>query len=105
MEMRKVTDPFEGKEMTVAEFYKYIPYSATVEVKSGFNGKVLCRSFNQKKHAEIGKRRILNIWAEIRTIGDTFCNRAIPIICVYVNGHEEAKAALAKDTNVPDKEG
>lgn len=97
MEMRTVTDPFEGKGMTVAEFYKYIPHSATVEVKSGFNGRVLCRNFNPNKHAEIGKRRILDIWAEIRTIGDTFCNRAIPIICVYVDGYDEAKAALTKE--------
>lgn len=96
MEMGKVTDPFEGKGMTVAEFYKYIPYSATVEVKSSFNGRVLCRNFNPNKHAEIGKREILDIWAEIRTIGDTFGNRAIPIICVYVHGDVEHDETVRK---------
>lgn len=96
MEMVKVTDPFDGKGMTVAEFYKYIPYSATVEVKSAFNGRALCRNFNPNKHAEIGKRKILDIWAEIRTIGDTFCNRAIPIICLYVHGEAEYNAEEKK---------
>lgn len=96
MVMGKVTDPFEGKGMTVAEFYKYIPHSATVEVKSGFNGRVLCRRFNQNKHAEVGKRKILDIWAEIRTNGCTFSNRAIPIICVYVDGEVEYNATVKK---------
>lgn len=96
MEMVKITDPLEGKGMTVAEFSNYVPFSTTVEVKSGFNGKILCRSFNQKKHAEIGKREILDIWAEIRTIGDTFCNRAIPVICVYVDGSVEHNATVKK---------
>lgn len=96
MEMGKATDLFDGKGMTVAEFYKYIPLSATVEVKSGFNGRVLCRNFNLNKHAEIGKREILHIWAEIRTIGDTFCNRAIPVICMYVDGEVEYNATVKK---------
>lgn len=96
MEMRTVTDPFEGKVMTVADFYKYIPHSVTVEVKSGFNGNVLCRRFNPNKHAEVGKRKILDIWAEIRTNGCSFSNRAIPIICVYVDGEVEHNATVKK---------
>ena len=57
---------------------------------------MLCRIFNQNKHAEVGKREILDIWAEIRTIGNAFCNRAIPVICVYVHGEVEYDETVKK---------
>lgn len=49
--------------MTVKEFYKY-GCESDLKVLSGYNGKVLCRRFNPKKHTEIGEREISSYWAE-----------------------------------------
>lgn len=63
---------------------------STLEVKSAYNGKVLCKSFNPKKHLEIAERTVLNIWAEIRvTNGSGYGSFARPVICAFVDGHKE----------------
>lgn len=71
-----------------------------LKVLSGYNGIVLCKSFDPKKHIKIGEREVLSIWAECRTNKNmSFGNIAIPIICVYVSGAEERekeKNALAE---------
>ena len=49
--------------MTVKEFYKY-GCESDLKVLSGYNGKVLCRRFDPKKHTEIGEREISSYQAE-----------------------------------------
>ena len=75
--------------MTVTEFYKDHCQS-TLKIKSAYNGKILCHSFDPIKHSEIGEREILSIWAEMKASTPTgFGNIAIPIICAYASGRIE----------------
>jgi hypothetical protein len=65
-----------------------------IEVKSGYNGKILCRGYNGKKHVSVADREVTSIWTEIRvTNGGGFSSFARPIICVYVSGEKEAAQA------------
>lgn len=76
--------------MTVAEFFKFHCRSE-LKIMSGYNGKILCKSFNPNKHESIGQREVSSVWAEIKPKKGTFGNVAEPIICAYVDGHEEYK--------------
>lgn len=61
-----------------------------LKVLSGYNGIVLCKSFDPKKHIKIGEREVISIWAECRTNKNmSYGNIAIPIVCVYAEGREE----------------
>ena len=74
--------------LTVGDFAKIC--QTDIKVMSGFNGKVLCKRFNPKKHIEIASREIVSVWSEIRVskhIG--YSNAAFAEICVYVNGKKE----------------
>lgn len=83
-------------DMTVGEFYNFYAQSE-IKVISGYNRKVLCKSFNLKKHKHIAHRVITSVWAEIVIVkGIAFDNTAKPIICVYVDGMEELIAEEAK---------
>lgn len=82
--------------MTLQEFRKYHCQSE-LKVMSGYNGKVLCKDFNEKKHAHLADREVHSVWAEcVATKGLAFGNIAKPIICCYVDGKEEAEKALAE---------
>lgn len=85
--------------MTVNEFFKYYCKN-DLKVMSGYNGKILCKRFNPKKHVEIGKREIVAVWAEIETEkqhGFGYKHYATPIICAYAEGYiEYEKERLAK---------
>ena len=74
----------ESENLTVDEFSKYTRTNTTLEVKDGYDGKILCRNYDEKKHAEVGKRKILYVWAEIKTREIGFGNVGLPVICVYV---------------------
>ena len=74
--------------MTVAKLDKVT--QRPLKVMSGFNGKVLCHRFNEKKHPAIGAREVVSLWAEIAVINSGFSSSATATLCVYVNGHEEA---------------
>lgn len=75
--------------ITVAELRRLV--KGTLMVKSGFNGKILCKDFNPKKHSAIGGRAVTAIWCEIEaTKALGFGNIARPITCVYVHGGVEA---------------
>ena len=66
---------------------------ARIEVKSGYNGKVLCKRFNEKKHESIADRQVLSFWPEIRVENGNYC---FPIICCFVEGQKELEQELAK---------
>ena len=74
--------------LTVGDFAKIC--QTDIKVMSGFNGKVLCKRFNPKKHTEIAQREVISVWSEIeaeKTMG--YQNFAHTKICVYVNGAKE----------------
>ena len=75
--------------MTLSDFYGNIACSTTLEVQSAYNGKLLCKNYRHDKHGHLSNREVRSVWAEIRTSKGTFGNYAHPVLCVYVDGHEE----------------
>lgn len=73
--------------MNVKEFSELT--RTPIEVKSGFNGKVLCKRYDAKKHIEISDREIISIWAEIKVLNPACPSYAHSVICVYVHGGKE----------------
>ena len=80
---------FKNKQMNLGEFYDTLARSSAVEVQSAYNGKLLCKSYRPEKHSHLSNRQIIRVWAEMRVSKGVFGNYAKPIICVFVDGHEE----------------
>lgn len=83
--------------MTVQEFYESCECKSQLKVLSGFNGKVLCYSYDPKKHSEIGEREMLCIWAEMKASNRPFGNIAESILCCYASGAIEAEKHFKKE--------
>ena len=78
--------------MTVNELYSEIGIQSPMKILSSYNGKVLCYNFSpeKEKHQALGKRKILDIWAEIRVNKCAgYGNYADVILCAYVDGAPE----------------
>jgi len=76
--------------MTVFELNKLS--QVPLEVKSSYNGKILCKAFNKDKNAAIGERLVVSMWPEIKIpSGQIFANYARPVICVYASGEIECR--------------
>ncbi len=73
--------------MKVNEYIEFC--KSPLKVLSAYNGKVLCFAFDKKKHLEIAEREILDVWADITVTNSVFGNYARPIMCCYVEGHQE----------------
>ncbi len=74
--------------MTVREFYKYT--NTPLKIKSGFNGKVLCKRYRPTLHdKKFGGRIIHTIWGEIEIMNGALGNTAKPILVCFVNGDVE----------------
>lgn len=74
--------------MSVNELSKYV--KCDLEVKSGFNGKILCKKYDPKKHTEIADREVTAIWSEVRMVnGGGYSSMARPVICAFVYGQPE----------------
>lgn len=67
-----------------------------IRLLSGYNGKMLCRSYDSNKHKELGEREVLSFWPDIRISDGSFGNWAKPFLGVYVDGHVEAEKDLNK---------
>lgn len=81
--------------MTLSEFASLC--QTTVCAKSGFNGKILCWSFNPEKHVEIGEREVLSAWCELKVDNNGYSSFVRPIISVFVEGKPEfEKEAIKK---------
>jgi hypothetical protein len=77
--------------MTVKELSLYT--RSPLEIRSGFNGKLLCKQYDDKKHTEIDDREVTAIWSEIRVInGGNYDSFARTVICAYVFGDKECNA-------------
>lgn len=79
------------KPMTVYDFSKMC--RSRLRVLSAYNGKVLCYEFNAERHKEIGKREILNVWADMSASGAGYSRYAYPYVCCYVDGSKERDEA------------
>lgn len=66
-----------------------------IKVMSGYNGRVLCYQFHPEKHAKIGERKLLSVWAELEVTDSGFGNYCKAIICAYVDGSEEREKELS----------
>lgn len=78
--------------MTVNEFYnsgEMFHCASVLKVLSAYNGKVLCRSFDPKKHTEIGKRELRSFWADMEVSRSGFSVYSHPIICCHADGRPE----------------
>lgn len=73
--------------MTVNELATCV--KSELRVLSAYTGKVLCYNFNPEKHAEIGKREVRSLWAELKVTDSSFGNYAQPYLCVYADGTNE----------------
>jgi hypothetical protein len=63
---------------------------------SGYNGKILCRSYDTSKHKDLGEREVLSLWPDIRISDGSFGNWAKPVLGVYVDGYTEAEKDFQK---------
>lgn len=54
--------------MTINELYSKLQIRSPMKILSAYNGRVICYNFNPNKeeHKKLGKRQILDIWAEMR---------------------------------------
>lgn len=86
--------------MKLKELYEGMNFYSPVEVRSGFNGKVLCRNFDPKKHSEIGKRELASMWADMKKYSNDPGASVRPVLCCYVDGRPEYEREEAlKDGN------
>ena len=82
-------------KITVGEFNKIA--HGKIEVRSAYNGKILCKDFNPRKHEDISLRKITSVWGDVRIINNLgFGNIAKPVLCVYVLGDKEYEEDLIK---------
>ena len=49
------------KDYTVEEIYGLVANSCHIQVESAYNGKILCKAYNPKKHDEISARVVCSI--------------------------------------------
>lgn len=81
--------------MTVEQFHKHFANSP-IKVMSGYNGKVLARQYNPKKHKHISNREVISVWSEVEVQNSNGYRQTVrPILCIYVHGKEEYEAEHA----------
>ena len=74
--------------MVVNDLYELC--QTTLKIMSGYNGKILCKSFDPKKHINVGEREVIAIWAGFEETKMTgFRTYVCPIVCAYVDGYSE----------------
>lgn len=88
---------------------KLIDFAASIaqteiKVMSAYKGRVLCYRFKPEKHAAIGERELLSVWADFEIIDSGFGKCCQPILCAYVDGHEELVKEIAKEAEAKLKE-
>lgn len=78
--------------MTLYGFYQNYTYSCTFDIKvlSSYNGKLLCKNYNPKKHSHLNSREVRSMWPDLVVVkGVLGSSIAKPILCLYVDGREE----------------
>lgn len=68
-----------------------INFYSPIEVRSGYNGKVLCRNFDPQKHMEIAKRELLSMWADTKKSNNDSSGWIYTVLCCYVDGRPECE--------------
>ena len=67
-----------------------------IKVLSGYNGKVLCKRFDIKKHEELSAREVLDVWSDLKIAPALREGHVYSIICVYVDGTREWEKEKSK---------
>lgn len=77
--------------MTLAELYELIAYGEqnNIIAKSAYNGKILCKRFNPKKHVELAQREVRSMWSSIKLNPCGLSAIAQPVLECYVDGEPE----------------
>lgn len=71
--------------MTLRELYEGVQIRLRLKVLSGRTGKVLAYNFDQTKHAQLDRRKVYDIWAELEITDSGFGNYCRPIMVCYVS--------------------
>lgn len=83
--------------MTLEELYDAnIDFYSPIEVRSAYNGKVLCRKFDPQKHMEIAKRELLSMWADTKKSNNDPGGWIYTVLCCYVDGRPECERERAE---------
>jgi hypothetical protein len=88
------------KNLTVNELYDLVGFYGTpIKVTSAYNGAVLCKKYDPKKHAEIGTRVLVIICGEIQCVNGMAGqhSHAQSIIVASVHGDVEYQKAHPKE--------
>lgn len=83
--------------MRLNELYEAISFHSLLEVRSAFNGKILCKKFDPQKHVEIGERELVSMWADTRKHSNNPSEWIYPVLCCYVDGGPEYEKEALKD--------
>ncbi|MEG1562867.1 MAG: hypothetical protein RR365_03950 [Bacteroides sp.] len=79
------------EKLSLADFAGLV--HCPIEVRSGYNGKLLCKEFNPKKHEALASREVVSAWAEIQASKPSgYSNIARAVVCVYLHGATEYEA-------------
>ena len=77
--------------MTLKELYDAnINFYSPIEVRSGYNGKILCQKFDPQKHKEIAKRELISMWADTKKSNND-SGWIYTVLCCYVDGNPECE--------------
>ena len=89
--------------MTLKEFLELLTISSPIEVRSAYNGKLLCKSYPTGKKAALLDRKVVGCHPDIR-IRDNGWAQAYMFI--YVDGMEELKQTMNSmmHTNTDEKD-
>lgn len=67
-------------------------HGCSIEVRSGYNGRLLTKAFRADKHVDMGEREVVSCWPDIRAQRG-FANA---VMCVYVSGEKELEEEMNK---------
>lgn len=90
--------------MKMSELYDLIAYGErdSIQVRSAYNGKILCKRFNPEKHPSIAEREVRSLWPSIKIHPFGLSNSALPILECFVDGSPEYEKEHSTE---PSKEG
>lgn len=63
-----------------------------IEVRSGYNDRLLTKAFRADKHVDMGEREVVSCWPEVRAQ----LGFARAVMCVYVSGEKELEEEMRK---------
>lgn len=78
------------KTITLRELYQLTNHArTTICAMSAFNGKILCKKFDPKKHPDLADREVISVWPSLKICKGIFGDSAQPVIECYLQGSPE----------------